>query len=73
MRVDISLKNPGSSPVLDETSPASVSHSVSISVHGLLAILVHKLACNQYACCCDDRKPAVILLWRKHRFDAIDQ
>lgn len=28
VRVDISLKNPGSSPVLDETSPASVSHSI---------------------------------------------
>uniref|UniRef100_A0A8D2ILT3 Integrin alpha-2 n=1 Tax=Varanus komodoensis TaxID=61221 RepID=A0A8D2ILT3_VARKO len=33
IRVDIKLRNPNSSPVLDITSPASVTYSVSILVH----------------------------------------
>ncbi|KAH0627930.1 hypothetical protein JD844_008514, partial [Phrynosoma platyrhinos] len=31
VRVDIKLKNPGSSPVLDKTSPASVTYTVGLS------------------------------------------
>lgn len=33
LRIDIGLANPGSSPVLDISSPASVAYSVSIQIY----------------------------------------